>query len=101
MEEKKYLDLLIVDVNGYYYVVKAPSNKASHGDLVEFELKPGVTLTGTVEDHVWCQEDDDTFRCIGYIAPIYPAKKIYGSVWSDEEDDKLRQLKIPAEGGGE
>jgi len=101
MEEKKYLDLLIVDVNGGLYVAKAPSNKAGHGDLVEFELKPGITLTGSVEDHVWCQEDDDTFRCIGYIAPIYPAKKIHRAVWSDDEGDRFKELKITAEGGGE
>lgn len=99
MEEKQYLDLLIVDVNDKPYVVKAPSNKASHGDLVEFELKPGVTLMGSVEDHVWCQEDDDTFRCFGYMTPIYPAKKVYREVWADDEDDHIQRLKFPAEGG--
>lgn len=96
MEEKKYLDLLIVDVSGKTYVVKAPSSKASCGDLVEFEVAPGMRRTGSVADLVWCQEDDDTYRCFGHIAPIYSVKRVYRFVGSDDDDNK-----IPADGGGE
>lgn len=86
--EKEYVDLLIVDVGrqlgeSELYVVETPSHEAYEGDLVEFEVADRTVL-GTVIDKMWCGKGENAHRCIGYLNPILPAKKIYKAMWTKE-----------------
>lgn len=83
MDYNNYVDLLIVDVNEQLYVVEAPTHEAEEGNLVSF--KDGrLSMLGTVVDKLWCEKDDDRYRCMGYLKPILPVETIYKATWQRE-----------------
>lgn len=86
MEKERFCELLIVKAdNRQRYVVKAPTNAAHKGNLVEFETESGIHM-GTVEDKMWCVVDKEVYRCVNMIAPIYKADKIYHETWDSEKE---------------
>ena len=66
-------------------MVKAPTNEAYIGNLVEFNTGSECRM-GTVEDKMWCVVDDERYRCMSLMNPIYALKKIYYPSWKLEED---------------
>lgn len=88
MENERYCELLIVRADNLQrYVVKAPTNTAHKGYLVEFQTESGFQR-GIVEDKMWCVVDKEAYRCVSMIAPVYKVSKIYHTTWdSGEEPD--------------
>ena len=86
-KKERYCELLIVKekADGTRHVVKAPTNEAHIGYLVEFGTDK-FTFMGTVEDKMWCVVDDERYRCMSLMNPIYALKKIYCPHWKLEED---------------
>ena len=88
MEERqeRYCELLIVKADNHQrYVVKAPTNEAHKGYLVEFDTESG-TQRGVVEDLMWCIIDKEAYRCIQLITPLYALRTVYHRVWNVEEE---------------
>ena len=67
----EYCDLLIVEHDGYKYLVEAPPSVAVAGSLVLTEER----IIGRVTDKAFCNRESDAYRFFKQLFPICTAEK--------------------------
>lgn len=75
-DEKRYVDLLIVNHGEKLYVVEADSGRIHTGGMVEIELETGRRVIGeVVDDAMFAVVGDEKYQWIEKLHTIYPVTR--------------------------
>lgn len=81
MDDKKTINLLIVDISVADTVVECPPYEADVGDLVEFTYGDRDVI-GTVSRKIISWKDSEEYEFLSTVVNIRKAKNIWRKGWS-------------------